>query len=231
MQDSHHPFLLDLEGPCFIMCTEAPGPGGGGGGHDFPWTLLLIKALKKGRPVAIISANHNREHFAVVLRRHGLDASRLEVAGLLQIQIVSFDGFQGWEEILENYAALSLFIDDLEALEAVTPSSVNSSYYRTFISSMFAKLHEGRLETLVAYGRCSDASLDDNDVTPTLTEFCKHRAQVVIHVEPLSSGRSHEAHGIVTIKRPLVSANGREERYTFKIGSGSKDEVTFHLRR
>jgi len=240
-----------LARPCFVLCTDAQGRAGGGGGgtHDFPWTLLLLKMLKRGKAVVLLSANHSREHYELILRRHGLDAQKLELAGLLKIHIVSFGVCARWDEMLDcvfsstatshQGGKMCLFIDDLEALEAIASSGKPA---RAFMARIFAKLHPGcigegtttysdnTLEILVAYGRNTDTTLEEYDGEPALSEFCKHRAHVLVQVQPLSSGRSHDAHGLVSIAYPWMKgrADGDEERYTFKIGGGS-DAIQFSL--
>ena len=225
---------LGRAGGCFVLCTDALARGGAGGGmHDFPWTLLLLKMLKSRKPVAVVSANHAREHYELVLRRHGLDAVKLEAAGLFKVYILSFANegngdTTSWADLVQHLTAGSpkcLFFDDLEALEALSPAP--RAQQRALIARMFAQLGDaGRADTLVAFGRRTDLSLEEKDGEPSLCDFCSERAHVNIRVEPLSSGRSNDAHGIVTITF-VGSPPESEERYTFKVTSS--DSVTFSL--
>lgn len=58
---------LSLEG-AFVLCLDSPI--GGNGANDFPWSLLLLKCLRLGRRVAILSCTHARDHYAQLLRRN-----------------------------------------------------------------------------------------------------------------------------------------------------------------
>lgn len=191
----------------FILCTDSLQ-----GSHDFTWTLLLFKMLKRNKSVTIISANHARDHYEQLLRRNGFDVPKLESSNRLQIHTLT-----DWDDINKFSPASNLacvFIDDLEAVEAVAAAP---RYSRTMIASLFASLNSEPLEILVAFGRCStEIVLEENDGEPTLTEYCKCRAHILVETEPLSSGRSSDAHGLITVTYIRDQLRLPQERYTFK---------------
>ena len=229
VSDSSVP-LLAQEGRAplgLILCGDCSG-----GHHDFVWMLLLLKVLRQAKQgVLLLSANHGREHYELVLRRHGLDVGKLEAEGLLELRVLSFGPGESWNDVIAPCSIFMgkrcLFIDDLEALEAFAPSA---SAARVFISSMFAKLHQGDLDSIAVFGRCVDVG----DVNPSLAEYCKHRAHVLVEIEPLSSGRSHDAQGLVTISYPLskrgLEVAGAAERYSFKIAGAGSSVIFFSIR-
>ena len=55
----------------------------------FAWTMLLVKTIKLGRRVRIISLNHSRAHYIAIFRKYGLDLNELEARGELQLFILA----------------------------------------------------------------------------------------------------------------------------------------------
>ena len=51
---------------------------------EFAWTMLLVKSIKLGNRVRIVSLNHSRAHFLNILRKYGLDLKELEASRLVQ---------------------------------------------------------------------------------------------------------------------------------------------------
>jgi len=200
-----------------------------GSGHDFPWLLLLFRALATQsspvsvrRRVVVFSANHAREHYELVLRRHGLDVAKLEVDGQLKLVFPNPRGPPQVEEVLCEEPT-AVFLDDLEALECF--GGAEPREMRKFIAILFAKLRDTALTTIVAFGRSTPATPWMGD-SPPLTEFCKYRATVLVSVEPLSSGRSSDAHGLVCLtRREQLHAPPSVVRFTFK--AAGNDSVTF----
>jgi len=233
VSDSSVPLLAPEEPTPFglILCGDCSG-----GHYDFVWMLLLLKVLRQAKQgVLLLSANHGREHYELVLRRHGLDVGKLEAQGLLELRILSFGPGESWNDVIAPCSInlmgkRCLFIDDLEALEAFAPSA---SAARVFISSMFACLGKGDLDSIAVFGRHVPVGFDAPG-SPSLTEYCKHRAHVLVEIEPLSSGRSHDAQGLVTISYPLskrgLEVAGAAERYSFKIAGAGSNVIFFSIR-
>ena len=200
-----------------------------GSGHDFPWLLLLFRGLAHStssasvrRRVVVYSANHAREHYELVLRRHGLDVGKLETEGHLKLVFPNPRAPPRDVEVLCE-GPTAVFLDDLDALECFGDAEPRET--RKFVASLFAKLQDTALTTIVAFGRSTPGTPWLGD-SPPLTEFCKCRATVLVSVEPLSSGRSSDAHGLVCLtRREQLNAPPTALRYTFK--AAGNDSVTF----
>lgn len=54
-------------------------------GGDFTLSMLMIKLLKQGHHVLIISANHGSTHFESILRKNSLDMNKLEANNQLKM--------------------------------------------------------------------------------------------------------------------------------------------------
>ena len=287
----------------FALCLDAVD--GGCGANDFTWSLLLLKCLRLGRRVAVLSFAHPREHYVQLLRRYGLECSALESQGALLIlrvlpafpsaclaqvaalmgqtatttmtdtstaapdyttavaaaaaanasapswppsSCISFEQARAFVDSLtltlpaprpqwsQSRAPNStpspnpaptppppqcLFIDDLEALDALAPSAVGA---RAFMAAAFAALAlraappaptsaptlppdsttatatlAPGLDTLCCFGRDGPHASLHAAKCPGLTAVCACRAHVVASARPLASGASSEASGLLDV--------------------------------
>lgn len=175
---------------------------------EFTFTMLMVKLLKAEEIVRLVSCNHGRLHYELVLRKNGLDLARLESSGLLNITYVvsrrSADDCSGsvdWQGLVNMFDggisdATNVLIDDLDALELLSP---NAPSCRELISLVNHRVHSLRdssgagVCTLAMYGRevaRSGGPVLDDDGQPPLSEWFRDGADIVVHSKNLASGYS-----------------------------------------
>lgn len=138
----------------------------------------------------------------------GVDIASLEASGKVRIQELSFSEKSNsaitWKDLesissgLLNDSApetsdLSLFIDDLNALEIIAPTHSDA---RLFVSKTLGSLSPSNtISSLVGFGRYTENECDEL----SLIEYCRYRADVTVEVKPLSTGFSLDTHGLIQI--------------------------------
>ena len=118
-----------------------------------------------------------------------------------------------------KHAAVSLFIDDLSAVELLAPSPASARFFLNCLlrelyhsqnqnQSQSQNQHTTDIFSVVALGPSSSSSSSDWDSDePSLTEICKTRANVTVTVAPLTSGYSLDIHGTVHITAITADQN------------------------
>ena len=76
--DLHKQGLGDL-----VLCLD-----GTNGNGDFVWSHLLMKVIREGGKVVVVSARNGPEHYESFLRKNGLDLRRQDIAERVQIKYV-----------------------------------------------------------------------------------------------------------------------------------------------
>jgi len=210
-------YSRDIGGQFVLVIDETGGRG------SYVWFYYLFAELQRGHRVKILSANHDRGHYEVIFRKQGLDLSRLQSTGDVDLMLLTNTTEGNLQTNDEGEGAAgeakpqSVFIDDLEALEALARDEQEA---RVYISRLFARLHQQQehlqhkaLSSLVAMGggyllatslstssmAGQEASSAATRIALTLTEFCKYMATTTVSINPLASGYSNQAVGTIEV--------------------------------
>ena len=141
--------------------------------------------------------------------------------------------------------AACIFVDDLEALDALADSSAQG---RSLVAAAFAALEVQSVEALVCFGRGGDSGHDADDCPsdeacgannsqhcgggPSLAAYCAARAHVLVRVRVMQSGPSSEAQGRLDVDylaswsalRAKAGA-GIAERMVYKVNGADSVQV------
>jgi hypothetical protein len=117
----------------------------------------------------------------------------------------------------ESTGSICLFLDDMHALEVLSPSPREARLFlNRCLSSLLDKTSNGahgagtatRVGVVVACGPAEPTVALEPSDEPALTEVCKSRANITVAVLPLSTGYSQDVHGMVHVTAVPVSPPG-----------------------
>ena len=181
----------------FVLVVERESVFG-----EFAWTMLLVKALRLGCQLRIVSLTHTRAHFTSILRKQGVDSDRHEADGhlkLFNLQSVNALNPSIWHELCEFVMAdvnekVVLCFDSVDVLDLIAPShrasqqllaDCCSKIYNSMVCYSFLSrfLIVFQMHSMIVLGK----DFEDNEVDETgLMEFCKYRcSQLVIDIHEM----------------------------------------------
>jgi len=116
--------------------------------------------------------------------------------------------------------SVCLFIDDMHALEIISPSARESRLFlNRCLAALYEHVHAGEgaaagtgtgVGVVVACGPAEAAVALEPSDEPTLTEVSKSRANITVAVLPLNTGYSQDVHGVVRVTAIPLSPTGTE---------------------
>ena len=183
---------------------------------DFVFTILLLKLIKQGKKIMIISCKNGRSHYDLIFKRFSVDLNRLETSGQIVFKFLvlnSIDGnsvdtsiinwgyFDQWvsDGLLfspnNNGDKYSLLIDDLEIFDLMAP---NKKASRNVISTVHDFLNT-KIDLIILRGHDMEYNVLEEEGEPSLTEYSKNRAELTITISGLTTGFSSEVHGFLHI--------------------------------
>jgi hypothetical protein len=145
---------------------------------EFSWTMLIVKALKTNIPVKIVAMNHSKSHFISIIKKHGIDFTKLELMGRISILVIDQvscidDTSEIWLQITtflnDNDSKPATFIDSLDCLQLLAPEARAA---RLLIAHLYDTLSAGDIYSLALFGKYYSTELDNK---LQLSEFCKYR--------------------------------------------------------
>lgn len=104
---------------------------------------------------------------------------------------------QQFEDTLSvNNDDFTFMIDDMEAMEITSLDSTTNSVQ--FMSRCLNQMYKqcGHCQGIICFGRKSSHS---NTSSFSLSDYCRQRADIIVDVNPLSTGYSTDIHGIIRV--------------------------------